>query len=55
MKERVETYEQGTGKLLYVTEIDVEAPRPTEMELLLQILETRGYLLAAEVKAIKRP
>ncbi len=43
----VETYEQGTGKLLKTKEITVEAPPPT--------LEERLATVETEVATLKKP
>ena len=48
MKVTVETYEQGTGKLLKTTEIEVEEPQPVRN------LEAEIDALKAEIEKLKR-
>jgi hypothetical protein len=49
---RLETYEQGTGKLLKVEYIEAPEAVKTQMQALLDVLQEKAYLLASEVEAI---
>lgn len=52
MKQIINTYEQGTGKLLATQEIEIEDPVLTPIEKLLAVLVERGVITFDDTRFI---